>query len=170
MARRAGILRSVEYHLSTFQTLDACRCLATTFMIDSTVLRAHQHACCWRGSKKSRAIGRSRGGLATKMHVIVTPEWHLAAQTAMHGCSNSKNDGSQRPFQPNATGATQGRGPRLAIVRGTPSKTSLRASSICGAWARATTSACPCYVHFCTQPWRSSQRGERFRNLGLARG
>ncbi len=39
-------------------------------MIDSTVVRAHQHAA---GSKKAgdQALGRSRGGLSTKVHVAV---------------------------------------------------------------------------------------------------
>jgi transposase len=41
-------------------------------MIDSTVVRAHQHSA---GAKKKagedQAIGRSRGGLSTKIHTIV---------------------------------------------------------------------------------------------------
>ena len=39
-------------------------------MIDSTIVRAHQHAA---GAKKSgtQAIGRSRGGLSTKIHAAV---------------------------------------------------------------------------------------------------
>ena len=43
-----------------------------TAMIDSTIVRAHQHSA---GAKKSRgedqAIGRSRGGLSTKIHALV---------------------------------------------------------------------------------------------------
>jgi transposase len=41
-------------------------------MIDATIVRAHQHSA--RGSKKgdsNEAIGRSRGGLTTKIHAIV---------------------------------------------------------------------------------------------------
>ena len=41
-------------------------------MIDSTIVRAHQHSA---GAKKKdaadRAIGRSRGGLSTKIHTLV---------------------------------------------------------------------------------------------------
>jgi transposase len=48
-------------------------------LIDSTIVRAHQHSTCWRGSLARRAIGRSRGGLSTKLHVMVTPRWHLRA-------------------------------------------------------------------------------------------
>ncbi len=40
-------------------------------LIDSTIVRAHQHSC--RRSKKSgpQALGRSRGGLTTKLHLAV---------------------------------------------------------------------------------------------------
>ena len=41
-------------------------------MIDATIVRAHQHSA---GARKKgghdQAIGRSRGGLTTKIHVIV---------------------------------------------------------------------------------------------------
>src|ERR1700760_1363663 len=41
-------------------------------MIDSTIVRAHQHSA---GAKKKdgedQAIGRSRGGLSTKIHTLV---------------------------------------------------------------------------------------------------
>jgi transposase len=45
-------------------------------LMDSTVVRAHQHSA---GAQKGRtgAVGRSRGGLSTKLHVAVTPQWHL---------------------------------------------------------------------------------------------
>ena len=45
-------------------------------LMDSTVVRAHQHSA---GAQNGRtgAIGRSRGGLTTKLHVAVTPQWHL---------------------------------------------------------------------------------------------
>jgi hypothetical protein len=39
-------------------------------IVDSTIVRAHQHA--GRGEKEGRedqAIGRSRGGLSTKIHM-----------------------------------------------------------------------------------------------------
>ncbi|WP_433501823.1 IS5 family transposase (plasmid) [Sphaerimonospora sp. CA-214678] len=52
-----------------------------TFSIDSTISRAHQHAAgarkrgttagrSMRSSRKDQALGRSRGGLTTKLHLI----------------------------------------------------------------------------------------------------
>ena len=40
-------------------------------IIDSTIVRAHQHATGKKGGPEDRAIGRSRGGLTTKLHVAV---------------------------------------------------------------------------------------------------
>jgi transposase len=40
-------------------------------MIDSTIVRAHQHSAGGRGGKEQNAIGKSRGGLTTKIHVII---------------------------------------------------------------------------------------------------
>lgn len=37
-------------------------------MIDGTVVRAHQHASCVRDQQDQQALGRSRGGLSTKLH------------------------------------------------------------------------------------------------------
>lgn len=37
-------------------------------MIDGTIVRAHQHASCATDEQESQALGRSRGGLTTKMH------------------------------------------------------------------------------------------------------
>jgi len=48
------------------------RCRYEYAMIDSTIVRAHQHQC--RRQKKAgvdQAIGRSRGGLSTKIHTLV---------------------------------------------------------------------------------------------------
>lgn len=39
-------------------------------MIDSTIVRAHQHASCTQNSV-SEGFGRSRGGLTTKIHAVV---------------------------------------------------------------------------------------------------
>lgn len=39
-------------------------------MIDSTIVRAHQHASCIPNNA-SEGLGHSRGGLATKIHVVV---------------------------------------------------------------------------------------------------
>ena len=40
-------------------------------MIDSTVVRAHQHSAGARKADGDQAIGRSRGGLSTKIHTLV---------------------------------------------------------------------------------------------------
>jgi transposase len=39
--------------------------------IDSTIVRAHQHAAGAAKKKATRRIGRSRGGLSTKIHALV---------------------------------------------------------------------------------------------------
>lgn len=42
--------------------------------IDSTIVRAHQHVACARKAGRQRggeALGRSRGGLSTKIHIRV---------------------------------------------------------------------------------------------------
>ncbi|MGE0769972.1 MAG: IS5 family transposase [Hyphomicrobiaceae bacterium] len=40
-------------------------------MIDSSVVRVHQHAANGKKSGRSRCMGRSRGGLTTKIHALV---------------------------------------------------------------------------------------------------
>ncbi|NEN82437.1 IS5 family transposase [Paenibacillus elgii] len=40
-------------------------------MIDATVVRVHQHGAGAKGGSNFQAIGRSRGGLTTKIHAIV---------------------------------------------------------------------------------------------------
>ncbi|HAC64930.1 MAG TPA: IS5 family transposase [Cyanothece sp. UBA12306] len=40
-------------------------------MIDSTIVRAHQHSAGAKGDKNEEAIGGSKGGLSTKIHATV---------------------------------------------------------------------------------------------------
>ena len=40
-------------------------------MIDSTIVRAHQHSAGAQKTGEDQAIGRSRGGLSTKIHALV---------------------------------------------------------------------------------------------------
>ena len=40
-------------------------------MIDATIVRAHQHSAGAQKKNGAQAIGRSRGGLTTKIHVLV---------------------------------------------------------------------------------------------------
>ncbi|HWU17086.1 MAG TPA: IS5 family transposase [Devosia sp.] len=39
-------------------------------MLDSTLVRAHQQAATGKGGTKNQALGRSRGGLTTKIHML----------------------------------------------------------------------------------------------------
>ncbi len=43
---------------------------AAVQMIDTSVVRVHQHAACIARSKR-QSMGRSRGGLTSKIHVVV---------------------------------------------------------------------------------------------------
>jgi hypothetical protein len=43
---------------------------ASVQMIDTSLVRVHQHAACITDSG-SQAVGRSRGGLTSKLHVVV---------------------------------------------------------------------------------------------------
>ena len=43
---------------------------ATVQMIDTSVVRVHQHAACI-AKNRSQSMGRSRGGLTSKIHVVV---------------------------------------------------------------------------------------------------
>ncbi|MDP7214631.1 MAG: IS5 family transposase, partial [Rhodospirillales bacterium] len=61
-------------------------------IIDSTIVRAHQHAAGAKGGPRNQSIGRSRGGLTSKIHIavdalgnplrfILTPgQWHDITQ------------------------------------------------------------------------------------------
>ncbi len=40
-------------------------------ILDSTIVRAHQHAAGAKKGSKDQVLGRSRGGLSTKIHLAV---------------------------------------------------------------------------------------------------
>jgi transposase len=40
-------------------------------MIDSSIVRAHQHSTCAKKDREAQAIGRSKGGLSTKINAVV---------------------------------------------------------------------------------------------------
>jgi transposase len=40
-------------------------------IVDSTIVRAHQHAAGAKKGAEDQALGRSRGGLSTKIHLAV---------------------------------------------------------------------------------------------------
>src|SRR5271170_6965605 len=55
--------------LRIFETL-AERSPGSLDLIDSSIVRAHQHAAGGKKGGEDHAIGRSRGGLSTKIHVV----------------------------------------------------------------------------------------------------
>ena len=61
--RRAGIWDGIMGALIVAQD-------AAVQMIDTSMVRVHQHAACMADSD-NQAVGRSRGGLTSKLHVVV---------------------------------------------------------------------------------------------------
>src|SRR6201747_84081 len=61
---KTGVWRRVFEHMAA----DADNEYA---MIDSTIVRAHQHSAGAKKIGEDQAIGRSRGGLSTKIHTLV---------------------------------------------------------------------------------------------------
>lgn len=43
-------------------------------MIDTSIVRVHQHEACIAGNREQQ-IGRSRGGLTSKIHVVVDADY-----------------------------------------------------------------------------------------------
>lgn len=83
MARPARALWWLEEHPSPLQPLGQERSVAESFehlaadadneyaMIVSAIVRAHQHSTGAPKKDEDHAIGRSRGGLSTKIHTLV---------------------------------------------------------------------------------------------------
>ena len=61
---KSGVIENVFKYLAT----DADNEYA---MIDSSIVRAHQHSTVAKTSREAQAIGRSKGGLSTKIHTVV---------------------------------------------------------------------------------------------------
>ena len=66
-------------------------------LLDSTVVRAHQHAA---GAQKKNgtaqpALGRSRGGLSTKIHLVAVDERTALAMSLSAGQANDAPPGEQ---------------------------------------------------------------------------
>ncbi len=82
LAGPAGELRSIHYLLQPFcpvgkgrsvgRTMDALAAAhdAAVQMIDTSIVRVHQHAACI-ARNRSQSMGRSRGGLTSKIHAVV---------------------------------------------------------------------------------------------------
>src|SRR5271166_2517570 len=61
--RRAGVWSRIMDSLAAAHD-------ATVQMIDTSIVRVHQHAACI-ARNKSQSMGRSRGGLTSKIHAVV---------------------------------------------------------------------------------------------------
>jgi transposase len=61
--RRAGIWDRIMNGLATAHD-------AAMQMIDTSIVRVHQHGACIAGNREQH-MGRSRGGLTSKVHVVV---------------------------------------------------------------------------------------------------
>jgi transposase len=79
LARSAAELRPLHHLLQPFRSLAAgwriMHALATTHgasvqMIDTSIVRVHQHAACITQNRR-QSMGRSRGGLTSKIHAVV---------------------------------------------------------------------------------------------------
>uniref|UniRef100_I2Q1T8 Transposase n=1 Tax=Desulfovibrio sp. U5L TaxID=596152 RepID=I2Q1T8_9BACT len=62
-------------------------------MIDSTIVRAHQHAAGAKGGQQNQALGRSRGGFSTKIHSIAdalgNPVRFILTGGEVHDCQRA---------------------------------------------------------------------------------
>jgi transposase len=82
MARSAGDLRSSYHVLQSLRSVAAAGVWdqimdalaaghdAAVQMIDTSIVRAHQHGACI-ASNNHQDMGRSRGGLTSKIHAVV---------------------------------------------------------------------------------------------------
>lgn len=61
--RRAGVWRRIMNALSAAHD-------ASVQMIDTSIVRVHQHAACIARNRR-QSMGRSRGGLTSKIHAVV---------------------------------------------------------------------------------------------------
>lgn len=68
---------------------------ARRLFVDSTVVRAHQHAAGGPGDEPDRSLGRSRGGCGTKIHITACDE-----RTALGVVLTAGQAGDAPAFQP----------------------------------------------------------------------
>jgi len=65
--RKAGVWKRIIDAVSATQD-------AAVQMIDTSIVRVHQHEACIISNKR-QLMGRSRGGLASKIHALVDSKW-----------------------------------------------------------------------------------------------
>ena len=75
--RRAGIWTCIMSRLAAAHD-------AAVQMIDTSMVRVHQHAACIADSA-NQSVGRSRGGLTSKLHVVVDANGPASASRADAG-------------------------------------------------------------------------------------
>lgn len=80
---RAGHWAALARELAAQPARDSSK-----LFIDSTVVRAHQHAAGGTDGPSSRAKGRSRGGWGTKIHLVAVDERTPIAVTLTGGQAN----------------------------------------------------------------------------------
>jgi hypothetical protein len=71
---------------------------AAVQMIDTSVVRVHQHGACIAGNSK-QLMGRSRGGLTTKIHAVVDASGlpiHLALTCVYRKSNPGRSDDEVR--------------------------------------------------------------------------
>ncbi len=97
--------------LRVFETL-AAQSPDSLHLIDTSIVRAHQHAAGGKKGGPDHAIGRSRGGLSTKIHTVVDarglPLRFLVSpgQALTRPASQRCSTGSHRHATPSPTAAT----------------------------------------------------------------
>ena len=66
---------------------------AAVQMIDTSIVRVHQHGACLARNKR-QAMGRSRGGLTSKIHVVGRHQW-VADRAGPDSRGAARQTGSQ---------------------------------------------------------------------------
>jgi hypothetical protein len=99
------------------------------YYLDSTIVRAHQHAAVAKGGPQQEALSRSRGGFSTKVHVraeqygrplvlLVSPgqaaDLHYVAPLLQHGAVPRPGPGRPAPKPDRVVGD---KGYRYRVVR-----------------------------------------------------
>ena len=91
---------------------------AAVQMIDTSVIRVHQHAACIARNRR-QSMGRSRGGLTSKIHAVVDINGLLVrlALTAGEAHDNQLAEPKLLHVTPSAAAAGPSRGPSRASSR-----------------------------------------------------
>jgi len=100
--------------------LAAGRAEPKTVMIDATYLKAHRTASSLRVKKGDlgRLIGRTKGGMNTKLHAITDAQWS-ALELLHHRRPDQRLTGCGKRASPwPAVPSLRGSGARISLIRG----------------------------------------------------